>query len=72
MEEENGRQNVIYSELFQKQWPKKTASTSCRYLLKQIKDHTYIINGKTVLEDVEERHFANYEKPLSLRLWFSC
>ena len=55
MEEENGRQNVIYSELFQKQWPKKTASTSCRYLLKQIKDHTYIVNDKTVLEDVEER-----------------
>ena len=33
----------------------KTASTSCRYLLKQIKDHTYIVNDKTVLEDVEER-----------------
>ena len=55
MEEKTGRQNVIYSELFQKQWPKKTASTSCRYLLKQIKDHTYIVNDKTVLEDVEER-----------------
>ena len=27
MEEENGRQNVIYLELFQKQWPKKTVST---------------------------------------------
>ena len=39
MEEENGRQNVIYSELFQKQWSKKTASSSCRYLLKQIKDN---------------------------------
>ena len=55
MEEENGRQNLIYSELFQKQWPKKTVSTSCRYFLKQIKDHTYIVNDKTVLEDVEER-----------------
>ena len=55
MEEENGRENVIYSELFQKQWPKKTASTSCRYLLKQIEDHTYIVNDKTVLDDVEER-----------------
>ena len=44
MEEETGCQNVIYSELFQKQWPKK-----------QIKDHTYIVNDKTVLEDVEER-----------------
>ena len=33
----------------------KTASTSCRYLLKQIKDHTYIVKDKTVLEDVEER-----------------
>ena len=55
MEEENDRQNLIYSELFQKQWPKKTASTSCRYFLKQIKDHTYIVNDKTVLEDVEEK-----------------
>ena len=55
MEEENGRQNVIYSKLFQKQWPKKTASTSCRYLLKQIKDHTYIVNDKNVLKEVEER-----------------
>ena len=45
MEEENGRQNVIYSELFEKQW----------YLLKQVKDHTYIVNDKTVLKDVEER-----------------
>ena len=45
MEEENGRQNVIYSELFEKQW----------YLLKQVKDHTYIVNDRTVLEDVEER-----------------
>ena len=25
MEEENGHQNVIYSELFQKQWPKKNS-----------------------------------------------
>ena len=33
---------------------KKTASTSCRYLLKQIKDHTYIVNDKNVLEDVEK------------------
>ena len=24
MEEENGRQNVVYSELFQKQWPKNS------------------------------------------------
>ena len=55
MEEENGRQNVIYSELFQKQWSKKTASSSCRYLLKQIKDHIYIVDDKTVLEDVEEK-----------------
>ena len=55
MEEESGCQNVIYSELFQKQWPKKTASASCRYLMKQIKDHTYIIIDKNVLEDVEER-----------------
>ena len=54
MEEEAGPQNVIYSELFQKQWLKKTASTSCRYLLKRIKDHTYIVNDKTVLENVEE------------------
>ena len=55
MEEEDGRQNVIYSELFQKQWPKKTPSTLCMYLLKQIKDHTNIVNDKTVLKDVEER-----------------
>ena len=54
MEEENGCQNVIYSELFQK-LAETTASTSCRYLLKQIKGHTYIVNDKTVLEDVEER-----------------
>ena len=34
---------------------KKTASTSCRYLLKQMKGRTYIVNDKTVLEDVEVR-----------------
>ena len=45
MEEENDCQNVIYSELFQKQWSKKTVFTSCRYLLKQIKDHTYIVHS---------------------------
>ena len=55
MEEENLRQNNIYPELFQKQWPKKIASSSCRYLLKQIKDHIYIVNDKTILENVEER-----------------
>ena len=34
---------------------KKTASTPCRYLLKQIKGHIYVANDKNVLEDVEER-----------------
>ena len=33
----------------------KNSFTSCRYLLKQIKDHTYIVNDKNVLKEVEER-----------------
>ena len=45
----------------------KKASTPCRYLLKQIKGHTYLVNNKNVLENLEER----LEKilPLPLRLF---
>ena len=39
MEEENGRRNVIYSELFQKQWPKNSFHFM-QVLLKQMKDYT--------------------------------
>ena len=37
--------------------------------MKQIKDHTYIINDKNVLEDVEKRLGKIYEKPLPHRLF---
>ena len=61
-EEETINEKVVYSDLVKKTFPKKTALKSCRYLLKQIMDHTYTVRNNEVLEDVE----AQLEKILDV------